>query len=141
MCCGVEQNSYHTLRSLTFVLPSGTCIDTAHPEADQKLKLAEPALHQGLLELRQEILARPELLGRIRAKYRMKNTTGYSLNAFVDYQRPVDIFAHVLIGSEGTLAFIAEAVLRHGAGPSLQVHRPPLLPQHPRCLRRHRPFP
>ena len=61
--------------------------------------------------MRQEILARPELLGRIRAKYRMKNTTGYSLNAFVDYQRPVDIFAHVLIGSEGTLAFIAEAVL------------------------------
>jgi len=111
MCCGVEQNSYHTLRSLTFVLPSGTCIDTGHPDADQRLRDAEPALHQGLLELRAEILRRPELLERIRAKYRMKNTTGYSLNAFVDYQRPVDIFAHVLIGSEGTLAFIAEAVL------------------------------
>jgi D-lactate dehydrogenase len=111
MCCGVEQNSYHTLRSLTFVLPSGTRIDTAEPDADQRLREAEPALYQGLVELREEILGRPELLGRIRAKYRMKNTTGYSLNAFVDYQRPVDIFAHVLIGSEGTLAFIAEAVL------------------------------
>jgi D-lactate dehydrogenase len=111
MCCGVEQNSYHTLRSLTFVLPSGTCIDTARPDADEQLRLAEPALHQGLAELRQEVMQRPELLGRVRAKYRMKNTTGYSLNAFVDYQRPVDIFAHVLIGSEGTLAFIAEAVL------------------------------
>jgi len=111
MCCGVEQNSYHTLHSLTFVLPSGTCIDTAHPDADEQLRQAEPALHQGLTELRQEVMKRPELLGRVRAKYRMKNTTGYSLNAFVDYQRPVDIFAHVLIGSEGTLAFIAEAVL------------------------------
>jgi D-lactate dehydrogenase len=111
MCCGVEQNSYHTLRSLTFVLPSGTCIDTAAPDADQQLQRSEPALHRGLAELREEILRRPELLGRIRAKYRMKNTTGYSLNAFVDYQRPVDILAHVLIGSEGTLAFIAEAVL------------------------------
>ena len=41
----------------------------------------------------------------------MKNTTGYSLNAFLDFDRAVDIFQHVLIGSEGTLAFIAEAVL------------------------------
>ncbi len=29
MCCGVGQNAYHTLDSLTFVLPSGTVIDTA----------------------------------------------------------------------------------------------------------------
>ena len=48
---------------------------------------------------------------RVRNKYRMKNTTGYSLNAFLDFDRAVDIFQHVLIGSEGTLAFIAEAVL------------------------------
>src|SRR5262249_33163521 len=81
------------------------------PDADAQLARSEPALHRGLSELRDEIHRRPELLGRIRAKYRMKNTTGYSLNAFVDYQRPVDILAHVLIGSEGTLAFIAEAVL------------------------------
>jgi D-lactate dehydrogenase len=111
MCCGVEQNSYHTVRSLTFVLPSGTCIDTGRPDADDQLRTAEPALHQGLLELRAEVLTRPELLARIRAKYRMKNTTGYSLNALVDFEHPVDIFSHLLIGSEGTLAFIAEAVL------------------------------
>ncbi len=110
MCCGVEQNSYHTVRSLTFVLPSGTCIDTGQLDADDRLRNAEPALHQGLLDLRSRVLAQPELLGRIRSKYRMKNTTGYSLNALVDYERPVDIFAHLLIGSEGTLAFIAEAV-------------------------------
>ncbi len=111
MCCGVEQNSYHTVRSLTFVLPSGTCIDSAHSASDDQLRTAEPALYQGLLELREQVMTQTELLGRIRAKYKMKNTTGYSLNAFVDYQRPVDIFAHLLIGSEGTLAFIAEAVL------------------------------
>ena len=42
----------------------------------------------------------------------MKNTTGYSLNAFIDFDRPVDIFRNLLVGSEGTLAFIAEAVLK-----------------------------
>jgi D-lactate dehydrogenase len=42
----------------------------------------------------------------------MKNTTGYSLNAFIDFDRRVDIFRNLLVGSEGTLAFIAEAVLK-----------------------------
>ncbi len=111
MCCGVEQNSYHTLRSLTFVLPSGTCIDTEAEDADAVLRAREPALHQGLLALRDEVRSRRAMVDRIRAKYRMKNTTGYQLNAFVDFDRPIDIFAHLLVGSEGTLAFIAEAVM------------------------------
>jgi len=112
MCCGVTQNAYHTLDSLTFVLPSGTVIDTADPEADEQFRAKEPALAQGLLDLKSEIERHPVLAARIRAKYRMKNTTGYSLNAFMDYVRPVDIFRNLLVGSEGTLAFISEAVLR-----------------------------
>lgn len=111
MCCGVTQNAYHTLHSVTFVLPSGTAIDTAHPDADAIFRQREPRLAQGLLELQREIRANPQLAERIRAKYTMKNTTGYSLNAFLDFERPVDIFRNLLIGSEGTLAFIAEAVL------------------------------
>ncbi|UBF29327.1 FAD-binding oxidoreductase [Kovacikia minuta CCNUW1] len=111
MCCGVAQNAYHTLDSLTFVLPSGTTIDTADPEADLQFQEQEPKLATGLLELRQRILANEALTQRIRAKYRMKNTTGYALNALIDFERPIDIFSHLLIGSEGTLAFIAEAVL------------------------------
>jgi D-lactate dehydrogenase len=112
MCCGVVQNAYHTLDSLTFVLPSGTVIDTAAPDADETFRRKEPVLAQGLLDLKAEIEANPALATKIRAKYRMKNTTGYSLNAFMDYVRPVDIFRNLLVGSEGTLAFIAEAVLR-----------------------------
>jgi D-lactate dehydrogenase len=111
MCCGVSQNAYHTLDSLTFVLPSGTTIDTADPRADQIFREQEPRMAQGLLELKHEIEAQPGLAARIRSKYRMKNTTGYSINAFLDYDRPVEILRHLLIGSEGTLAFIAEAVL------------------------------
>src|SRR5476649_582059 len=102
MCCGVEQNAYHTLNSLTFTLPSGTSIDSAAPGADEELRSREPALHAGLLELKRSIEADESLSSRIRAKYRMKNTTGYSLNAFLDWARPVDIFAHALIGAEGT---------------------------------------
>ena len=112
MCCGVAQNAYHTLDSLVFALPSGTVIDTADPDADDRLRALEPDLHAGLLALRAEVLANEALLGRIRRKYRMKNTTGYSLNAVVDFARPVEILRHLLVGSEGTLGFIAGAVLR-----------------------------
>ncbi len=112
MCCGVARNAYHTLDSIVFLLPSGTLIDTADPDADARLREAEPDLVAGLLELKREISERPELHARIRRKYLTKNTTGYSINAFIDFERPVDILSHVLIGSEGTLAFIASAVLR-----------------------------
>ncbi|HUJ29062.1 MAG TPA: FAD-binding and (Fe-S)-binding domain-containing protein [Myxococcales bacterium] len=111
MCCGVEQNAYHTLRSLTFLLPSGTCIDTAARDADEQLRHREPALYRGLMALRARLLADAALAGRVREKYRRKNTTGYALNALLDFERPIDILSHVLIGAEGTLAFIAEAVL------------------------------
>lgn len=111
MCCGVAQNAYHTIDSLTFVLPSGTVINTADADSDRQFREQEPQLTKGLLQLRSRILANGELTQRIRSKYRMKNTTGYSLNALIDFERPVDIFSHLLIGSEGTLAFIAEAVL------------------------------
>ena len=111
MCCGVSQNAYHTIDSLTFVLPSGTMIDTADVRADEQFRAKETKLAEGLLELKHQIETNPALYERIRSKYRMKNTTGYSLNAFIDFERPIDIFEHVMIGSEGTLAFIAEAVL------------------------------
>ncbi len=111
MCCGVAQNAYHTLRSLVFVLPSGTEIDTAAEDAEERFRALEPALHDGLLGLKRRIGENRSLAARIRNKYRTKNTTGYGLNAFLDFERGVDIFSHLLIGSEGTLAFLAEAVL------------------------------
>ena len=111
MCCGVAQNAYHTLRSMTFLLPSGTEIDTAAPDADARFRKCEPRLAAGLLKLKRQLEDNTELSAHIRAKYRMKNTSGYSLNAFLDFATPVEIFSHLLIGAEGTLAFIAEAVL------------------------------
>jgi D-lactate dehydrogenase len=96
---------------MKFMLPSGAIIDTSVPKADEEFHAREPELARGILALREKLLSNPGLRERVRSKYRMKNTTGYSLNAFLDFDRSVDIFQHVLIGSEGTLAFIAEAVL------------------------------
>ena len=110
MRCGVVADSYSTVRSLTFVLPSGTVIDTASPGAAEHFAAAEPELAGGLAEIRDEIRADEDLTERIRRKFEIKNTTGYRLCAFLDADEPVEIFRRLLIGSEGTLAFIAEAV-------------------------------
>src|SRR5262245_44820211 len=111
MRCGVVADSYSTVRSLTFVLPSGTLIDTAAPDAAERFAAAEPELVKGLAQIRDEIRGDETLATRIRKKFQIKNTTGYRLCAFLDADEPVEIFRRLLIGSEGTLGFIAEAVI------------------------------
>ncbi|MGH2951935.1 MAG: FAD-binding and (Fe-S)-binding domain-containing protein, partial [Solirubrobacterales bacterium] len=110
MRCGVLHDSYRTVGELTFVLASGTVIDTGAPDAEQRFAAAEPELAAGLLVIRDEILADEVLRGRIERKYAIKNTTGYRLCAFLDAETPVEIFRRLLVGSEGTLGFVAEAV-------------------------------
>ncbi|MFD4716079.1 FAD-binding and (Fe-S)-binding domain-containing protein [Streptomyces sp. NPDC058430] len=110
MTAGTTRNSYRTVSSLTFVLPSGTVVDTADPDADALLEHAEPALCVGLLEIKGEIEADAELVARIRAKYEIKNTNGYRLDAFLDGDTPVEILRGLMVGSEGTFGFISEVV-------------------------------
>jgi len=111
MRCTVQKDAYHTVSALTFVTPSGAVIDTSSPDAEKKFALAEPELAQGLLELRRELLADPVLADRTRRKYAIRNTHGLRLNALLDGETPLAIFRRLLVGSEGTLAFIAEAVV------------------------------
>jgi D-lactate dehydrogenase len=110
MRCGTARDSYSTVRSMTFVLPSGTTIDTAAPGAAERFAAKEPELVAGLAAIRDEIRADAELSERIRRKFEIKNTTGYRLCAFLDADEPLEIFRRLLVGSEGTLAFVAEAV-------------------------------
>jgi len=111
MCCGVEQNAYRTLDTIRFVLPDGLMLDTADPDAAARLEREAPQIADGLRRLRRRILGDDALLEKIRLKVRLKNTMGYTLQSFIDHEHPLDILAHLLIGSEGTLAFIAQAVL------------------------------
>jgi D-lactate dehydrogenase len=110
MRCGTTRDSYSTVSSMTFVLPSGTTIDTAAPDAAERFAAAEPELAAGLASIRDEIRADEQLSSRIRAKFEIKNTTGYRLCAFLDADEPLEIFRRLIVGSEGTLAFVAEAV-------------------------------
>ncbi|MCR6030738.1 FAD-binding protein [Nocardioides sp. zg-579] len=112
MACGTEHNAYRTVESLTFVLPSGTTVDTSDPGADDLLRAAEPALHAGLAALRDRVRANPDSVATIRHQFSMKNTMGYSLDSFLDHDEPVQILARLLVGSEGTLGFVSDVVFR-----------------------------
>jgi len=110
MCCGTVENSYKTLESISFLLPSGSFINTADPDAETQFNLAEPELAAGLLQIKQEIEKDGQLVTRLKKKFSIKNTTGYHMGAFLDESTPLGIFRKLLVGSEGTLAFISEGV-------------------------------
>ncbi len=118
MNCGTTENTYRTLESMTLVLPSGTVIDTAEHDADARLRALEPDLHDGLDRLARRVRGNPASVARIRHQFSMKNTMGYGLNSLLDFETPVDMLAHLVIGSEGTLGFVAEAVFRTVAKPT-----------------------
>ncbi|MFN3247345.1 MAG: FAD-binding oxidoreductase, partial [Leptonema sp. (in: bacteria)] len=112
MCCGVQFNSYHTLQNIKVVLYNGYVLDTFDPNCEEKLKNDVPEIYEKVLEIKNQILNNPSLLDKIKKKYAIKNTIGYSLNAFIDFEKVSDIIAHLMIGSEGTLGYIAEAELK-----------------------------
>ncbi|MDO7928386.1 FAD-binding and (Fe-S)-binding domain-containing protein [Pseudomonas sp. KFB-139] len=107
MCCGTAQNTYHTLAGIRLVLADGTRLDTEDPASVQAFRASHIVLLEQLAHLGRKTRANTELAARIRHKYRLKNTTGLSLNALVDFDEPLDILSHLLVGSEGTLGFIS----------------------------------
>ena len=107
MCCGTAQNSYHTLAGIRLVLADGTVLDTEDPLSVTRFFATHADLLEALAELGRQTRANSTLAAKIRHKYRLKNTTGLSLNALVDFDQPLDILSHLLVGSEGTLGFIS----------------------------------
>lgn len=108
MCCGVEQNSYNTIHSIRAVLLDGTIIDTSDKNSIESFCKTHAHIVKTLQNLRTKIVSDKELSALIARKYKIKNTTGYSINALLDFSEISDILNHILIGSEGTLAFISK---------------------------------
>jgi D-lactate dehydrogenase len=112
MCCGTAQNSYRTLAAMRIIFADGTLLDTASAESRASFTASHATMLGRVNALTERVKANPVLAGRIRHKFKMKNTTGYSLNALVDFDDPLDVIQHLMIGSEGTLGFIAEITYR-----------------------------
>ncbi|MEL7977866.1 FAD-binding and (Fe-S)-binding domain-containing protein [Isoptericola sp. F-RaC21] len=112
MSSGTTRTAYRTVESMTVVLPSGTVIDTGASDADARLAALEPELHRGLAELRDRVRGSATMRAEIERQFAMKNTMGYSVNALLDHDAPVRILEHLMIGSEGTLGWVADVTFR-----------------------------
>jgi D-lactate dehydrogenase len=112
MCCGTAQNSYRTLLGMRVVFADGTVLDTELPSSIAAFRQSHGALLAELASIARAARDDEDLAALIRRKYKIKNTTGYSLNALVDFEDPIDILAHLMIGSEGTLGFISRITYR-----------------------------
>ncbi|MBI5008565.1 MAG: FAD-binding oxidoreductase, partial [Bacteroidia bacterium] len=112
MCCGTAENSYKTVAGMRIILADGTILDTRDQSSKENFSKSHSELLADIEQLSKKAKENIPLAERIRKKYKMKNTTGYSLNSLVDFSDPFDIIEHLLIGSEGTLGFISEITYR-----------------------------
>ncbi len=129
MCCGTAQNSYQTVDSIRIVLADGTILDTGDARSREAFQSTHARMLDRLDEVARRVKADAPLAERIRKKFKIKNTTGYSLNALVDYSDPFDIITHLIIGSEGTLAFISHIVYRTVDSPPFKATALMMFPQ------------
>ena len=112
MSCGTWANSDRVLLSGRMVFADGTVLDTADPQSREAFRRSHPEILSSIEDLRDEVLADKELSDRIRHKYSIKNVTGLNLLPLVTYTDPFDIILHLMVGSEGTLAFLSEVKLK-----------------------------
>jgi len=112
MSCGTRQNSYQMLISARLILADGTLLDTGNKESIEEFRQTHPAFIRRICDLRDRVIEDEELSGLIRRKYSIKNVTGLSINPFIDFHDPFHIITNLIVGSEGTLAFLAEATMK-----------------------------
>lgn len=84
MCCGTAQNSYHTVKSMRVIMEDGTLLDTSDEHSRTAFRESHADLLSELETLADSVKNNSDLANKIRHKYRLKNTTGYSLNSLVD---------------------------------------------------------
>ena len=112
MNCGTHANSDRMLLSVRIVLADGTLLDTGNPDSRAQFTQNKPEFIQKINDMRDRVRANQSLAERIRRKYSIKNVMGLNILPFILYDDPFDIITHLLVGSEGALAFLSEATMR-----------------------------
>ncbi|MCQ2388657.1 MAG: FAD-binding oxidoreductase [Kiritimatiellae bacterium] len=114
MCCGTHANAERMIRSARLVLADGTILDTGDAASRAAFAQSHPQFLARLAELRDRVRNDPELKALILRKYRLKNVTGITILPLAEFEDLFEIVTRLVPGSEGTLAFLAEATFETG---------------------------
>lgn len=112
MSGGTLKNSYNTLDSMRIVFNDGYVLDVSDKESVEKFKREKKDVLDKIKKLSEKVKNDSKLAEKIVKKFKMKNTTGYGINSLVDYEDPIEIIQHLMVGSEGTLGFISSLVFK-----------------------------
>ncbi|MEA4983526.1 MAG: FAD-binding and (Fe-S)-binding domain-containing protein, partial [Paludibacter sp.] len=108
MSCGIHENSYKMIKTARLIMADGTLLDTGDEKSKEAFRKTHSDFIRRISALREQVFADKQLTQRIRKKYSIKNVTGLNILPFVEFDDPFDIITHLITGSEGTLAFLAE---------------------------------
>ncbi|UCD82167.1 MAG: FAD-binding oxidoreductase, partial [Desulfobacterales bacterium] len=121
MASGITGNSMGTVCGMRLIFYDGTVLDTRDQDSRSTFLKEKKEMVDQIMNLSQALKSEPETVARIRRKYQIKNTTGYSVSALVNFDDPIEIIQHLMIGSEGTLGFISEVTFRTLDEPTLKA--------------------
>ena len=121
MNCGTHENSYKTILSARLIFADGTILDTASEDSKKDFMKSHGDFIKKIEEMRDSVRANKTLSDRIRFKYGIKNTTGLSINPFIDYTDPFQIIVNLMVGSEGTLAFMSQLTMKSVENPKFKA--------------------
>jgi D-lactate dehydrogenase len=111
MSCGTHANSDKVIRSARIVCIDGSILDTGDEKSRSAFASQHPDFIRRIEALRDRVRSDTALSERIRRKYSIKNVVGLNLLPFITHEDPFEIITHLMVGSEGCLAFLSEVTM------------------------------
>ncbi len=111
MSCGTHANSDKLILNARIVFADGCILDPSDPQSRNHFLATHKHIIDDIAYLRDIVREDKDLSERIRRKYSIKNVTGLNLQPFLLYDDPFEIILHLLVGSEGTLAFLSQVTM------------------------------